>query len=358
MPKLIDDFPLLDAMLTSVELQPARYRAGPYWEITSTNAVNEIKRCGIQDFRGSSSAIGSGYTDCVDVDVRHTYNHGVLPRIARLAARTYPLNLMFDAQIRCTDSHVSDNIRYAQEMSNSHQRPHDLMERYRMPYSLLGGCRKKVRWKNEEVSLHYLSLLDQHDYVASLIDFRRVRSILEIGGGFGVNVHLLLENYPNIRKVAYLDIPPNLYVGTQYLKAFYGDDVRDFREFKDERTVKFAADNRLEILCIAPWQIEQLGDAVDLLMNANSFVEMPRESVQNYADHAVRDGSVPTPAIALVTYDAFDRSSIPPHELPRLFAPIEFDEFQCPRLLETWRQNLFFVSLGRFGRLRGSPSAS
>ena len=67
------------------------------------------------------------------------------------------------------------------------------------------------------------------------------RLTFEIGGGVGTNVHLVLENYKNIRKVLYLDIPPNLYVGTQYLKAFYGNAVSDYRTLKTLDSIKFSS---------------------------------------------------------------------------------------------------------------------
>ena len=110
------------------------------------------------------------------------------------------------------------------ELVNLKERVKYLMSKYSVPYSP-GGCARKVKVRGSWVGILYLDLLDQHDYQAKFIDFKRVRSVFEIGGGFGANIHLLLENYNNIRKVIYLDIPPNLYVGTQYLKAFFGDAV-------------------------------------------------------------------------------------------------------------------------------------
>ena len=41
-----------------------------------------------------------------------------------------------------------------------------------------------------------------------------------------MNVHFLLTNFPNIKKVLYLDVVPNIYVGTEYLKYFYKDQVK------------------------------------------------------------------------------------------------------------------------------------
>lgn len=81
--------------------------------------------------------------------------------------------------------------------------------------------------------------------------------MFEIGGGFGQYIHVLLQNYSNIKKILYLDIVPNIYVGTQYLKRFYGESVIDYNITRKMNKIQFSDNNKLEIICIAPWQIEK-----------------------------------------------------------------------------------------------------
>jgi len=69
--ELIDDLELLDIMLTDLKIQPPLYRPGPYWAAKTKNAANEIKRCGIKDFRGSSNLIGMSYSDNLHIDIRN-----------------------------------------------------------------------------------------------------------------------------------------------------------------------------------------------------------------------------------------------------------------------------------------------
>ncbi len=198
-------------------------------------------------------------------------------------------------------------------------------------------------------STHYLTLLERHDNIASRIDVDGARSLFEIGGGFGANVHLILENHRSIRKILYLDIAPHLYVGTQYLKAFYGSAVRDYRTLKVRGTIEFCADDSLEILCVAPWQIERFTSVIDIFVNSCSFVEMPRDIVKNYAD---KFGALPgsrDAAIALSTYDGFDVSStLDPNELPKFFAPRKFEHFVAETLVNSARSTLYYVSPGEF----------
>lgn len=346
--KLEDDFELLDIMLTDSKSQPPLYHPGPYWANKAKNSANEIKRCGIADFRGSANSIGLSYADNLNIDVRTAHNHG-LRRLALLLTKIYPLSKLFESQVQWTKSFANESIIYAQEMLNLKERNRQILNKYSVPPSLLGNCLRKAKIDGQDYSIHYLSLLEQHDNIASHIDFNKARSIFEIGGGFGVNVHLLLENYKNIRKVLYLDIPPNLYVGTQYLKAFYGNAVSDYRALRHRDSIKFSANDDLEIYCIAPWQIEIFESPIDIFMNAHSFVEMPKNVVKNYADKFNRFPEAANAAIALTTYDCFDlNTTYHPSELPKFFNGRTFDYFEVETLVDSSQKNLFYVSPGKF----------
>jgi len=123
---------------------------------------------------------------------------------------------------------------------------------------------------------------------AQHIDFSSIRSVFEIGGGFGINAHLLLHLYPNIRKYLYMDIPPCLYIGTQYLRHFYNSDVCDYLQLRDQNRITFNQDDSRQIIAIAPWQIEKGNFDIDLFWNSSSFQEMSLESVDYYLQHIQR----------------------------------------------------------------------
>ena len=74
-----------------------------------------------------------------------------------------------------------------------------------------------------------------------------------------------------------MDSVPNLYVGTEYLRKFYNKNVVDYRHTRNFKEIKFSQSNKLEIFCIAPWQIEIIKEKVDHFHNAASFVEMPED---------------------------------------------------------------------------------
>ena len=345
--QLKDDPKLLNLMLRDSKDQDTKYRPGPYWISQTENAVNEIKRCGLADFRGSSNLIGLSYADNLFIDSRDRFNHG-LKRLARWITRVQPFSKIFEPQLRWTESYANQSIVYAQEILNLKEKTRNLLKKYTVPYSLLGHCLNMAEIDGHKYSTHYLNLLEQHDNIASRIKFNDVCSIFEIGGGFGTNIHLFLENYKNIRKVLYLDIPPNLYVGTQYLKAFYGSAVLDYRTLRQLESIKFSASDDLEILCIAPWQIEKFKSGADILMNSHSFVEMPSQVVQNYVEKFEGFLGSKDSAVALTTYDDIDlNTTFHPKELLTFFKNREFDYYEVETLLDSSKKNLYFVSPGK-----------
>jgi hypothetical protein len=79
------------------------------------------------------------------------------------------------------------------------------------------------------------------------------------------------------------------YVTTQYLRHFFPNAVRDYRQLRDLTDIRFSDDDKKEIVCLCPWQIEHFRQAVDVLWNSASFSEMTTEIVGNYAKHVRAD---------------------------------------------------------------------
>ena len=344
-PEIQDDFLLLKAMINDSRHQSSLYCPGPYWSMKIKNSVSEIKRCGIKDFRGSSNLIGVSYADNLVIDVRDAFNFG-FGKIIRWMTKLYPFGIIYDAQVKQTQNYAAESIRLSQEILNQKPRVRELLRKYRIPYSHLGGCKTTVNIDGWDYAIHYLNVLDQHDNVAAHIRFHEVRTVFEIGGGFGTNIHLLIENYPKIKKVIYLDIPPNLYVGTQYLKAFYGKAVHDYGEHRKLQEIKFSDTDELEIFCIAPWQIERLQTQIDIFMNSHSFVEMPKETISNYTKYFMNLPQSEKSKIVLITYDNFDpTTTLDPDSLPQFFPSRKFQFFLSNILIEQSRKNLYYVSV-------------
>ncbi len=104
------------------------------------------------------------------------------------------------------------------------------------------------------------------------------RSVLEIGGGFGVLGEILMSRDPQARYVD-VDIPPLLTVASYYLTELFGADrVKIFDEsVPDEGPIDVPQSGVLP-----NWRIEDISGEFDLFVNAFSFQEMEPDVVAHY----------------------------------------------------------------------------
>ena len=317
---LKDDFELLDLMIQDTKNFEEIYQPGPYWSNKTKAAINEIKKFGLRDFRGAINGAATSYGDNAYVDTRGSYNFGIRTLFLKIYRDIYPFNKLFDSQVRLTKSYFNQVIAYTTQYLKNNDRVKFLLSKYIMPFETTkGGCLSFGEFDGKIISHHYLQLLDTLDTINQMTSIFSKKTFFEIGGGFGINAHLIIELF-KIKKVIYLDIVPNLYIGTQYLKSYYGENVIDYNSSKAMERINFSDTNELEIFCITPQQIEKVESEIDLFHNANSFVEMPENVVQNYAKNIERLLSKDNGAISLVSYDGYDlNTTFDPNKLPNFF---------------------------------------
>lgn len=339
---LLDDPKLLELMLDYVKHAKSIYQPGPYWRLKTVNAFRELKEVGISGFRGDLNGAATSYGDNPYIDLRSLSNYGIRSIFSKFFKYVYPFNKFFNSQVMLTKNYFNELNLYKTEYLKTLDRVKHLLSKYKIPSDTTkGGCLSKGNFDGKSISHHYLQLLDTLDQVNEDIGISKKRSMLEIGGGFGTNVHLIIELFPNIRKIIYLDIPPNLYVGTQYLRSFYGDSVIDYCITRPMEMIEFSANDELEIFCVVPSQIEKFTSQVDFFYNAHSFVEMPVEVVKNYAHHVERILKE-TGVISMVSYDGYTTSTIDPDFLPKFFN-FDFNKKVVPTLTPG-RFNYHYIS--------------
>lgn len=313
-----DDPELLELLVGDAKAQDSLYRPGPYWDRKVKIASSQIRKHGLADFRGTSTTVGQSFSDNTILDIRQL-SGSPRTRVLRRLLNSSPLRGEFDQQVRLTSAALSQMRDYRSQAWDHNPRVMELLRKYSLENSVNCGCIDSVRLQGNDVSAHYLQILDAHDQIAAHLDHTRFTSMIEIGGGFGAYVHLLVSNYPSLRKILYVDISPPLYVATQYLRALYGSSVISFRETAHLGKLRFSEDDRLEILCVPPSQLSKFEGTLGLLHNANSFVEMPSEVVANYArllrPHLGQQG-----AISLASYHGGDSRSLEPSTLPNFFS--------------------------------------
>ena len=261
------------------------------------------------------------------MDVRNEFN--IKGRILGKIFSLPLLNIIFNSQLKITKRYIDSYLENKAIVYKSNKNVISLLNKFKFENTTNFGCLSKFKYLNKEYSSHYLEMADRINILSRLFDFNNISSFFEIGGGFGANIHFLITNFPKIKKVLYLDAVPNIYVGTEYLRSFYKEKVKDYTELKNLDKISFSKDNELEILCIPPWLIEKVDVEIDHFHNAASFVEMPKKVIENYIKFIKK---FKTQEISLISYDSFD--------LKTTFDPEELNIFFDNKLNVSWKNSL------------------
>ena len=291
------------------------YSSGPYWNYKNRRASNEIKKKGLKDFRGLSTSAGSSFADNYVLDVRNELNFK-----GKIVSSIFSLPFVrkiFESQINLTKNYLKDyldilGVKYKDDINVQ-----NLIKKYKFNNTTEFGCLSKFEYLGKEYSIHYLNMANRIENLSDHFNFKKINNFFEIGGGFGSNIHFLLSNFSNIKKVIYLDTVPNIYVGTEYLRYHFKDAVKDYLITKDNKEITFKNNEELEIFCIPPWEIEKINVEIDHFHNAASFVEMPEKVIINYIKFV---NKFKTKEISLVSYDSFNvNTTLDPNLLSKFF---------------------------------------
>ena len=297
------------------KIDKALYSSGAYWDYKNKRTISEIKKKGLKDFRGLTSGVGTSFTDNLPLDIRNEINTKgrIIGKIFSLPI----LNKIFDGQINLTKHYLDSFIKNQSIVYHNNKNVQNLINKYKFENNTDFGCIQIFEYLNKVYSCNYLLMADRIDKLSKSFNFKATKSFFEIGGGYGANVHFLITNFPNIKKIIYLDVVPNIFVGTTYLKYYFGKKVKDYLELRNLNQISFSKNDELEILCIPPWLIKSVDAEIDHFHNASSFVEMPKKVIENYVKFIK---NFKTKEISLISYADFDiKTTFNPEELNEFF---------------------------------------
>ena len=319
---------LLDLLIKDEKkIDKELYSSGPYWNYKNSRAIIEIKKKGLEDFRGITSGIGTSFADNLVLDIRNEFN--IKGRIVGKIFSLPLLNTIFSEQMKTTKVYLDSFVENQAILYQNSQNVQNLISKFKFNNTTDFGCIQSFKYLNKNYSCHYLNMAYRINNLSKYFDFKNIKVYFEIGGGFGSNIHFLITNFPNIKKILYLDIVPNIYVGTEYLRYYYKEKVKDYSELKNLDKISFSKNNELEIFCVPPWLIEKIDTEIDHFHNAASFVEMPKKVISNYVKFIKR---LNTKEISLISYSGFD--------LKTTFNPEELNSFFDDKLTVSWKNSL------------------
>jgi putative sugar O-methyltransferase len=321
------------------EINKELYSSGSYWKYKNDKTIYQIKKKSLKNFRGINSGVGTSFSDNLVYDVRN--EHNLKGRMASFFYKLPIVSKIYGNQLKMTSKHISNLLKYQSIIFQKDERVKYLLEKYTFNNTTEFGCVQKFTLQNEEYSCLYLEMANRVEEISKYINFKSIKRYLEIGGGFGANIHFLISNYANIKKIIYIDTVPNLYVGTEYLRTFYKNSIIDYTITKKMKEIKFSNNEELEIFCIPPWQIENLNIEIDHFHNAASFVEMPQKVVENYVKYIHLNKAK---TISLVSYGSYDpKTTFDPKMLNKFFNN-ELETYEFPRIINDFgKKNIYLI---------------
>ena len=319
---------LLDLLIKDEKkIDKELYSSGPYWNYKNRRAIIEIKKKGLEDFRGITAGIGTSFADNLVLDIRNEFN--IKGRIVGKIFSLPLLNIIFNGQINTTQNYLDSFIKNQGIVYKNSKKVQNLISKFQFNNTTDFGCVQSFEYLNKNYSCHYLNMANRVNNLSNNFDFKNIKNYFEIGGGFGSNIHFLITNFSNIKKILYLDTVPNIYVGTEYLRHHYKEKVKDYLELRNLNKISFSKNNELEIFCIPPWLIEKVETEIDHFHNSASFVEMPKKVISNYVKFIK---NLRTREISLISYSGFD--------LKTTFNPEELNSFFDDKLNVSWKNSL------------------
>ncbi|MFC2049205.1 putative sugar O-methyltransferase, partial [Chlamydiota bacterium] len=118
--------------------------------------------------------------------------------------------------------------------------------------------------------------------MAPALEAGPVKTVMELGAGYGRNASVFLQKHPDIRYII-VDIPPALYVSQTYLSnRFPNKKVFSFRPFRTFEEVRDEWEGS-SICFLLPHQAKLLPEkSVDLFLNISSLQEMRIDQIAYY----------------------------------------------------------------------------
>ena len=94
----------------------------------------------------------------------------------------------------------------------------------------------------------------------------------------------MLNNFKKLKKIIYVDMSPNLVVGTEYLRKFFKDSIIDYSDVREKEIFNFQNNDKLEIICIPPWKLNKIHDRMPIILSQNEGENYINDYNSSYLD--------------------------------------------------------------------------
>lgn len=280
----MDLYPELTAAQAELQTQKAVYRPTSFWELASKRIAEELRTGGIENFRRLPTPLS------YFVPTYGPPTLGLSQEQVMLLSNTLNIESSSDKRAQLAlhaylSGHLSAlaDYRVLLAADDTSRLPH----LHHFSESVAGNPFEQFEFDGRRYSRSSLNYLLGLSMLKKHLGEDNVRTVLEIGGGFGTLGEILAKS--NIQDVRYIniDIPPTHFVAERYLAEVLGrENVATYADKAKYDEIEINLLPTASVFC--SWQIERLQGQVDLFVNFISFQEMEPQVVENYLNNVKR----------------------------------------------------------------------
>lgn len=275
-------YKLLNLMANDMSLQSTLYKPTTFWEHASEVIIKELEENNIENFRNLSvtrSFFVPGYTAVEYLDNPLKYNKTIDEFDQIVGDQRFVIRLQ-----RVFNGYTSAFNDYrVLKASNINKSPYtDIVSE-----SKIGNPKEHATIDNKNFSRSFLNYLLGLNFLKQNVDTSKIKTVMEIGGGFGTLGEILLKDERNDIFYINADIPPVSFISSYYLQEVFGkESVATYEDLRDSEELNISdLKKKYRALNICSWQVPKLKGKIDLFVNFISFQEMEPDVVENYCKY-------------------------------------------------------------------------
>lgn len=262
------------------------YKPSHFWQTGSSLIQQDLDNMGIESFRSFPSALGyfvPSYRFAGWINQKEKYDDFSGLSKSFLQGDVKAL-LTVESFLSGQVAAEADYRVYA--ASNTNVAPHTIT----FSESEFGQPAEQFEFEGKRYSRSSLNYLLGLNFLKLQLGEVEVKTVLEIGGGFGSLGEILLSDPRNGSFYINVDIPPTCIFSSYYLKQTFGEEkVGDYADLKSVSDHSIdALRQQFRAIVICPWTLPELTGQVDLFVNFISFQEMEPDIVENYLNEVDR----------------------------------------------------------------------
>jgi len=273
----------LENSMADLENKSDFYKPTSFWREAAIKIADQIKTSGVENFRNISSSLDFFVPNFGPP--ANGFSKNEVNSLLSFASADLKLSkkaLMTLEQYLSGFFHSRSDYRVLLASDNQKKRPY----LHKFNECTFGNPVEQFQFDDRNYSRSSLNYLLGLSMLKQYIDTDSIKTVLEVGGGFGTLGEILSQGGMENIKYIDIDIPPMQHIAAEYLKTAVGhENILSYPTIGNEK-INIPSLPMITVLC--NWQIEQLMGEVDLFVNFISFQEMEPFVVANYLSHVDR----------------------------------------------------------------------